>query len=90
MNAGRTCEDRAEGEGNHGRGDDSSILADQQMCAVVHGVALTSSPISLSIVLIRMWKKGTASIIMLPFPPGKMEPPRVKTSCDTIHLEGQR
>jgi hypothetical protein len=36
--------------------------------------------------LTRMWKKGTASIIIEPFPPGKILPPREKMSCDTIHL----
>jgi len=50
---------------------------------------LTSSPISDWIMLTRMWKNGTASIIIEPFPPGKILPPREKMSWETIHLASQ-
>jgi hypothetical protein len=40
-------------------------------------------------ILTRMWKKGTASIIIDPFPPGKILPPREKISWDTMHLLDQ-
>lgn len=38
-------------------------------------------------ILTRIWKKGTHSIIIEPFPPGKMDPPKEKTSCDMIQLD---
>lgn len=53
------------------------------------GYPLTSSPISLSMMFTRIWKNGTASIIIDPLPPGKMDPPRVKISCEMMHLEDQ-
>jgi hypothetical protein len=37
--------------------------------------------------LTRIWKKGTASIIIEPFPPGKILPPNEKTNCDMMQLE---
>jgi len=40
-------------------------------------------------ILTRIWKNGTASIIIDPFPPGKILPPREKMSWETIHLADQ-
>lgn len=40
------------------------------------GKRLTSSPTSAWMIWTKMWKNGTASIIIEPFPPGKILPPR--------------
>jgi hypothetical protein len=40
-------------------------------------------------ILTRIWKNGTASIIIDPFPPGNILPPREKMSWDTMHLGRQ-
>lgn len=49
-------------------------------------IRLTSSPISTWMMLTRMWKNGTASIIIEPLPPGKMLPPSEKMSWETTQL----
>jgi Na+/glutamate symporter len=56
-------------------------------CSDAHGRSLTSSPTSVAMMLTRMWKNGTASIIIEPLPPGKILPPRENTSCETIQLD---
>jgi len=57
-------EDGTEGERGHGGGDDGLGLLSARP-----RVGLTSSPTVSSMMLTRMWKNGTASIIMEPFPP---------------------
>lgn len=48
--------------------------------AMPQGCRLTSSPISEMMSWQMMWKKGTASIIILPLPALKILPPRENTS----------
>ncbi len=59
---GQAGEDRRESERDHGRGDDRLRVVISELSMMMRT---------------RMWKNGTTSIIMLPLPPLKMDPPSV-------------